>query len=140
MIRVYRPTDHTQVKNLLKENWMYFEEIDNADVLKEKIEQLPWSILVYKEDDKLIWCCFVTHDPAVQLIYHLCVQAEYRNKWIWRMLVKEIEKLIRDMWYKCQRPAIFVEESNKEVLDFYKKLWYSLVKNMGYLMLERDLK
>jgi len=60
---------------------MYYEEIDNAEMLEEKVKHFPWSVLVYEEDSKLIWCCFITHDPAVQLIYHLCVKDKYRNKW-----------------------------------------------------------
>ena len=141
MIRSYKPSDHEQVKILLKDSWMYYEKIDNAKVLEEKIQKLPWSILVYEENNQIIWCCFITYDPSVQLIYHLCVKSEFRSKWIWKLLVWAVEKLIKEKWYECQRPFIFVEENNKEVLDFYEKLWYKLIReNVKYFMLEKDLK
>jgi len=38
------------------------------------------------------------------------------------MFINEVEKMIKEKLYKCQRPFVFVEDDNQEVLDFYKKL------------------
>ncbi len=61
-IRIYRPSDFGQVREVLEKCGMYWDLADNEQSLEMKIKDDPESILVAIEDSKVISTQFIVRD------------------------------------------------------------------------------
>ena len=123
----YKDSDFPQFKQLLKDIGIYYEPLDRRDILKNKIEHDPESILIAKAKGKLIGTVFILYDPWSSFIYHLGVHPEYRRKGLANQLMDEAERKLKARG--INRPTLFVEEDNEQVVEFYQKRgWFVLYK------------
>ena len=121
--------DLNQVIDLWKKTDLYLKEVDRKKILEKKIKHDSKSIMVAKEDNKIIGVVCFIYDPHFSIIYHLGVDAKHRNKGIGNRLMDETEKRLKNRGVKY--PVLFVTEKNKEVIEFYKKReWFIISKEI----------
>lgn len=138
MIRDYKPSDYTQIKELLKQNDMFYAPIDDEERLNEKIEKYPGTIVVYEEDGRVVGCCYFIVDPTHEFVMHLCVDKAQRRKGIGKAIMEEVENRIRTM-SKRKNPALLIDTNNAAALDFYKELGWEVHDERKYFILEKKL-
>ena len=124
-IRSYTPTDFSELEALLKATGVYYEPMDQADILARQIRHDPESILVGVEDGKVIGSVFVLFNPCQSLVYHLAVDPAYQRRRYGAQLMDRVEQQLKDRG--VAQPTLFVEEGNEEVVGFYEKRgWFVL--------------
>ena len=126
-IRDYTDSDFPELERLLKETKIYYEPLDKRYIFKKKIEHDPESIIVAYESGKIVGTVFIIYDPWNSFVYHLAVDPEFSGKGLGNKLMDEAEKRLKTRG--MDRPTLFVEEENGQVIEFYKKRgWFVLYK------------
>lgn len=126
-IRNYKDAEFPQFEQLLKDIGIYYEPLDRRDIFKKKIEHDPEALLVAEENGRLIGTVFILYDPWSSFIYHLGVHPDYRRQGVANKLMDEAEEILKARG--INRPTLFVEEDNKQVVELYEKRgWFVLYK------------
>ena len=126
-IRNYKEAEFPQFEQLLKDIGIYYEPLDRRDILKKKIEHDPEAILVAEENGRSIGTVFILYDSWCSFVYHLRVHPDYRRQGVSNKLMGEAERILKARG--INRPTLFVEEDNKQVVEFYEKRgWFFLYK------------
>lgn len=124
-LRNYQDADFAKLEELLKITNLFYEPLDKREILKRKIEHDPQSIIVLEDGKKLIGTVFMIYDPWNSFVYHLGVHPDYRMQGLGNKLMDEVEGRLKKRG--VDRPTLFVEEENQQVLEFYKKRgWFAL--------------
>ncbi len=138
-LRDYQPkSDYQQLADLLRSCNMYYPQIDNALALKRKVDQLPGSIVIAEEDNKVIGCCYFSLDSTNEFIFHLCVDEHYRHRGYGRQLLAEVESRIKRLGSKHE-PILLVEVDNQNAIRFYRQLGWQPHENKRYYMMKKSL-
>ena len=123
----YKEAEFPQFEQLLKDIGIYYEPLDRRDILKKKIEHDPEVILVAEENGRSIGTIFILYDPWCSFVYHLGVHPNYRRQGVGNKLMGEAERILKARG--INRPTLFVEEDNRQVVEFYEKRgWFVLYK------------
>lgn len=134
-LRHYNDADFPLFQKMLKDIGIYYEPLDTRDILRKKIEHDSESIIVAEDNGRLVGTVFILYDPWCSFVYHLGVHPDYRGKGLATQLMDEAEGKLKARG--INRPTLFVEEDNQEVVDFYKKRgWFVLYK---VFCLEKEL-
>lgn len=96
---------------------------------KSEIEGNPWSYIIAKENEKVIWyaCGKRYLDKIYNEFFAIYILPEYHNKWVWKQLAenvfnylwKEKDIIVQVIWY------------NENAISFYKKLWFIKDKDLN---------
>ena len=120
---------------LLKFSGIYYAPLDTVEILSKKLKHDPESIIVADDNGKIVGTVFIIYDPWNSFVYHLAIHPNYQGKGFGNLLMDEAEKLLKKRG--MNRPTLFVEEENENVLNFYKKRgWFVLYKTF---CLEKEL-
>lgn len=114
-------------------NWLSLE--DTIKRTKNIFKAKNWipTILIALENNKFIWTVSLwisdisERQDLFPFLASLFVKTEYRNKWIWRELVKAIEKLAKQNWWN---KIYLYDDSNIE--NLYIKYNYSFLEEDTY--------
>src|SRR3989338_1520353 len=121
-LRNYTDSDFPQLEQLLKTCNIYNQTYDKRDIIKRKIGADPESVILLEENGKIIGCVFIIYDPWSSYIYRLCVIQEHQGKGLAAKLMDEAENRLKE---RGTNPVtIFIEEDNKDKLNFYLKRGY----------------
>ncbi len=117
----YSDDDYQKLKELLEEAKLFVDYLDKREIINRKTEQDPESIIIAKENDRVVGSIFFVYDPWMSSIFRLCVHPEYRNKGIGSALMDKAEENLRDRG--VETVGIYVEKDN-ESIDFYSRRGY----------------
>lgn len=123
-IRSYVDSDYPQVKKNLTDGGLFLKNWDTRKNLARKILLNPNSILVATIDKQVLGNIYIVEDGWSAKIARLCVQEEQRNRGIGSMLLTEAEKILKEKGKK--EIALYVDEDNLNLKNFYKKRGYFL--------------
>lgn len=126
-IRSYRDSDYPKLKKNLINGGLFLENWDTRKNLARKIQRNPNSILVATINKQIIGNVYIVEDGWSATISRLCVREEHRNKGIGSKLLAEAEKILKEKGRK--EIALYVDEENTDLKNFYKKREYFLGGN-----------
>ena len=114
-------------------DWLSLE--DTIKRTKNIFKAKNWipTMLIAIENDKLLWTVslWISDIPERQDLFpflaSLYVKKEFRNKWVWRKLVNNIEKIAKENWWN---KLYLYDDSNIE--NLYTKYWYSFLEDDTY--------
>jgi ribosomal protein S18 acetylase RimI-like enzyme len=122
-IRPYRDPDRDSVASLWR---VVFPDDPPWNVPEEDIERKlkvqPELFLVAEDDGKIAGTTMGGYDGHRGWIYLVAVSPDYRRKGVGRMLMEEVEQRLAEIG--CPKLNLQVRGTNKEVVEFYKKLGY----------------
>lgn len=105
--------------------------------IRRKLAVRPDLFLVGVVDGEIVATVMVGYEGHRGWINYLAVSPDHRRKGLGRRMMEEAERLLREAG--CPKINLQVREGNEAVIEFYKKLGYSVDKvvSMGK-RLERD--
>lgn len=111
-------------KEVLWPGWWYYD-ID-------AMECYLWEdcFLVAKYDNNVIWVIFWDQVKRQYkkdiwfIVWTLNVNKNFRWKWIWSLLLKELEKRQKSRW--ISRIYLLTHKVNENAIKFYSKNWYTI--------------
>lgn len=81
--------DVNKIMELLKDCDLLLKGVDSIQSFDDKISNDPSSVVVAEYNDEIIGTIFITKDPWVSTIYHMCVSHKYRRTSVaWDMVEK----------------------------------------------------
>ena len=92
--------------------------------ISRKMAFQPELFLVAEDKEQVIASAMAGYDGHRGSVYYLAVSPEYQAKGIGKQMMSEIED--RLMKLGCPKLNIVVRSNNNKVLEFYRKLGYSL--------------
>ena len=99
--------------------------------IERKIDADPNGLLVLEDDRQCIGAVMVGYDGHRGWINYLAVHPEYRGRGFGRLLVAAAEQRLSELG--CPKVNLQVRTSNKDAVEFYRVLGYSVddVVSMG---------
>ena len=120
IIRTFKTSDKEQVINLWNLCGLVVPSNDPEKDIELKMSFQPELFFVAESDSIIIGTVMTGYDGHRGWLNYLGVHPEHRNTGCGRKLVEfSIEKL---RGLNCPKINLQVRESNKDVIDFYKKL------------------
>ena len=135
IIRPYRHTDYHNVKQILTEADMYYEEMYSEERLNEKIKRDIKSILIAEIEGKVVGNIFFDID-WFPIIFGLAVKSEYRNKGIGKKLVDAIIAEGKTKGFKSME--LLVRENRIKLQNTYEH--WGFIKGNVYRWMTREIK
>ena len=123
-IRTYRPADEAAVVALWRECGLTRPWNDPHKDIARKLAQQPDLFLVGTVDDQIVASAMVGYDGHRGWIYYLAVAERHRKRSLGRTLMQEAERLLIERG--CPKLNLQVRSSNAGVLEFYRRLGYSV--------------
>ena len=120
-IRNYCQSDFPQVKNILEEGRLFYEQIDNANALEKKIKQSPDTIIVAVEDKRVVGTVVIVPD-FFPFLFRLVVHPDFRKRGIGRKLMQKGEEILRSKGY--DHVNILVASNDLELQEYYQQQGY----------------
>jgi ribosomal protein S18 acetylase RimI-like enzyme len=121
-IREFRfPVDYDQVYQLWEgiEKGVRVGRSDTPSEIEKKMSRDPDLFLVAESEGRIIGSVIGGYDGRRGLIYHLAVDAEFRNIGIGSRLMEELESRLRDKG--CLKSYLLVTVDNPEAEEYYKR-------------------
>lgn len=121
-------------KNIYKEKIVDFYDKENKRREKYRIwvDNSSFIILAFL-DWKIVGCLRVLSDFFMTaLITDLFVDEKFRNNWIWSSLISETIKFCKEK--NIKNIDLVADPSDKWLVNFYSKLWFSDNKNLWTFM------
>ncbi|HLC77159.1 MAG TPA: GNAT family N-acetyltransferase [archaeon] len=135
-IRNARTGDVDKLVSFLKQTKMYNKYIDKKSIITNKILYDRESIIIAKNEAKIIGTIFLIFDPWKSHIHHFIVSENYRNNGIGTKLLAKAEKVLKKR--KCTLATLSIDKGNEVVIKFYRKRnWTHLTYKSTNL--EKDL-
>lgn len=120
LFRNYSSNDYPQVKEILKEADLFYEDWHSKENINSMVELNPELIQVAVKDDKVIGAILIVlFGKKVAFFYSLAVKKEFRNQGIATKLINHAEEIMRIKGVK--EFGLYVKSKNKELINFYKK-------------------
>ena len=131
------PTDYSQVIELWKNAGpgIHLRRSDTKDEIAKKIQRDPDLFLVAELESRIIGAVLGGFDGRRGMVYHLAVEANYREKGIGRALMSELEKRMKQRG--CVRSYLLVTRDNLDAIHFYASQGW---EQMDILTFGKDLK
>jgi ribosomal protein S18 acetylase RimI-like enzyme len=92
---------------------------DEPAEIQKKLQCDPDLFLVAESQGRLIGTVIGGFDGRRGMIYHLAVEAEFRQQGIGSLLMDEVEKRLKEKG--CLRCYLMVAEGNDEAMRYYEK-------------------
>jgi ribosomal protein S18 acetylase RimI-like enzyme len=104
------------------------------DIIMRKAQWQRDLFLVGEREGRIVATVLGGYDGFRGWIYHLAVDAEWRNKGIGRQMMEAIESRLKDLG--CPKINLQVRSNNQEVVEFYKHIGYDIEDHtsMGKLL------
>jgi ribosomal protein S18 acetylase RimI-like enzyme len=126
----YYPEDYSRVIGLWEAagRGIQVRRSDQPAEIEKKSQHDPDLFLVAEADGKIIGTVIGGFDGRRGLIYHLAVEASYRQRGIGSQLMQEIEARLRAKG--CIRSYLMVTTDNESAMRFYERRGW---KRMDYV-------
>jgi ribosomal protein S18 acetylase RimI-like enzyme len=121
-IRHYKSKDYQFLIDLYKEGDLFEEEIDNENVIKQKIKRDPESIIVALKNNEIVGTVSIMEDGKFAFIFRLVVSVKERNQGIGTKLISEAEKILKKRGNLYVN--IIVNEKDHKLQEYYQKFLY----------------
>ncbi len=130
------PDDYQQVIDLWQNAGpgIHLRRSDEASELAKKLQRDPHLFLVVELDGRIIGSVLGGFDGRRGMVYHLAVDAAYRNKGLGALLMGELETRMRAAG--CLRSYLLVTHDNLDAIRFYENTGWA---PMDLLILAKDL-
>ncbi len=136
-IRSYAPdSDYPAVRKILEAGDLYYEPMDSAERLAEKIRRDPDSILVAVASNQVLGTVSLMEDGKMPFIFRLAVDPDQRRQGIGRKLMEAAEDILKSRGYK--EINILVEEGDHELQEYYLRQSYD--RGNPYRWMVKELK
>jgi len=130
-IRPFQPKDQEAVILLWRRCDLIRAWNDPVKDIRRKLGVRPDLFLVGELDGEVIGCVMAGYEGHRGWLNYLAVAPEHRRRGHARAIVAEAERLLREAG--CPKINLQIRTSNREVIEFYKSLGYSVddVVSMG---------
>jgi ribosomal protein S18 acetylase RimI-like enzyme len=137
LIRPFESCDQERVISLWKRCDLVRAWNNPVKDIRRKLEVRPEWFLVGELNGEVIACVMAGYEGHRGWLNYLAVAPEHRRRGHARAIVAEAERLLREAG--CPKINLQIRTSNREVIEFYRRLGYSVddVVSMGK-RLERD--
>jgi len=129
-IRIYEQKDEDVVIELWKICNLIVPKNDPKLEINSKINFQPYLFFVGLLQKKLISTIMVGYEGHRGWINYLVVHPDYQRRGFGRQLMKYATNILSNMG--CQKINIQVRESNRSVIQFYKKLGFTDDEVLSY--------
>ena len=123
-IRAYQASDEAAIVALWKECGLTRPWTDPHKDIALKLTEQPDLFLVGTLGDEVVASAMVGFDGHRGWVYYLAVAERHRKHSFGRALMQEAERLLIERG--CPKINLQVRSSNAGVIEFYRKLGYSL--------------
>lgn len=130
-IEYYSNSNYDEVIKILKASNSYDDNWESKEGLSRKIKRDPQSILVAKENDKIVGCIFISEDGWVGFLWRLSVLENYRKKGIGKLLMQKGEEIIKKRGIK--EVSILVNHKNNILKKWYEKQDYKQARDWTFM-------
>ena len=138
MIRAYRETDHDAVVDLWRACSLVVPRNDPAKDISRKLLVQRDMFLVGILDARLIATVMIGYEGHRGWINYLAVAPAYQKRAFGQRLMEEAEARLRALG--CPKINLLIRNSNTDVIEFYKRIGYSLDDSISMgKRLEEDL-
>ena len=134
-IRNYQPTDFAQVRDILEQGGLFYEQIDNANALEKKVKQAPDTIIVAVDDGRVVGTEVIIPD-LFPFLFRLAVHPDFRKRGIGKQLMQRGEEILRSKGY--DHVNILEASNDLELQEYYKKHGYE--KGNTYTWMYKEFK
>jgi ribosomal protein S18 acetylase RimI-like enzyme len=130
-IRSYRADDAEALASLWERCGLTRPWNDPFRDIERKIDADPNGLLVLEDDRQCIGAVMVGYDGHRGWINYLAVHPDYRGRGLGRLLVAAAEQRLSELG--CPKVTLQVRASNKDAVEFYRTIGYSMddVVSMG---------
>ena len=95
---------------------------DEPAEIQKKLQRDPDLFLVAETQGRLIGTVIGGFDGRRGMIYHLAVEADFRQQGIGSLLMDEVEKRLKEKG--CLRCYLMVAEGNNDAMRYYEKRYW----------------
>ena len=120
----YAASDQAEVIELWKRCGLTRPWNDPVKDIQRKLTEQPELFLVGKLDGRIVASAMAAFDGHRGWVNYLAVDPSHQRKGFGRMLMLHIEEALEARG--CPKLNIQVRTGNKDVLEFYRKLGYTL--------------
>jgi len=123
-IELFTMRYYHEIFDLWKRSGLELSSSDTRDEIARMLKRNPDLFLIGKENEKVIAVVMGAFDGRRGYVHHLAIDPDYQKKRYGKMLMEElIEKFYIK---KVHKVHLAIEKSNKEVVDFYRKLGWKV--------------
>ena len=123
-IRAFQPADEAAVVALWTECGLTRPWNDPHKDIARKLTEQPDLFLVGAIGDEVVASAMVGFDGHRGWVYYLAVAERHRKRSYGRVLMQEAERLLIERG--CPKMNLLVRSSNAGVIEFYRRLGYSV--------------
>ncbi len=135
-IRNYSQTDYQQVKNILQEVGLFYQDWHSKENLKSMVEKDTKLIQIAAQNDKIIGIILIIpFGKNVVNLYSLAVLKKYQKQGIGSKLIKHCEEILKKRG--TTNFSLFVTSQNKKLINFYQKCGY-ITSGTNYIYMWKD--
>lgn len=134
-IRQFEVRDEQEVSRLWREAFPNDPPRNEpALVIRRKLKTQRKLFLVGELDGVVVATLIGGYDGFRCWVYHVAVAASHRRKGYGRQMMREAERMLKRMG--CPKLNIQIRAHNREVVEFYKRMGYSVddMISMGKLL------
>ena len=121
-IRPYRLQDEEEVITLWDECGLIVPWNDPRRDIQRKMEVQPELFLVGCLDGKLIASVMAGYEGHRGWVNYLAVHPDYQRRGIGKNMMEQVEELLLALG--CPKINLQVRKTNKDVIDFYKRIGF----------------
>lgn len=91
---------------------------DEPEEIQKKLQRDPDLFLVAESDGKLVGTVIGGFDGRRGLVYHLAVEADFRQHGVGKLLMEEVERRLKSKG--CLKCYLMVADDNANAMRFYE--------------------
>jgi len=123
-IELFTMRYYHEIIDLWKRSGIELSSSDTRDEIARILKRNPDLFLIGKENEKVIAVVMGAFDGRRGYVHHLAIDPDYQKKKYGKMMMDElIEKFHVKKTHKVH---LFIENYNKEVVNFYRKLGWEV--------------
>lgn len=123
-IELYTMQYYHEIINLWKKSGIEVGSSDTCEEISKIRKRNPNLFLIGKENEKIIAVVMGAFDGRRGYVHHLAIDPDYQKKRYGKMMIDELIERFRKK--KVHKVHLLIEKSNKEVVDFYRKLGWEV--------------
>jgi len=123
-IELFSMQYYQEIIDLWKRSGIEVSSSDTRDEIARILKRNPDLFLIGKENEKVIAVVMGAFDGRRGYVHHLAIDPDYQKKKYGKMMMDELIEKFHVK--KAHKVHLFIEKSNKEVVDFYRKLGWEV--------------